>query len=494
MASADGSSAVGDSSCSAARSTSTPLVKVAPARTSATRWGVLTARQRPWAAWMSLNAIASPAARLPGPRVTLVRCRTVAKVDSGSWCAGGSSARPGSRRTRAAPRCRPRPSRPPWGTSRRRRRRTPGWPAVHGLCLRHPRSLRGACARRAARTSAWRTGRCQPCGTSSAAARCRGRPRAAHPRTPARRRPRRAPGPASPDAWHHEQVGPGLHRLPVAVSEGESSLRPSARTPISTSRHNVASSSRMLTRIGVGPHVDVVDCGQIPCGEGLLLRLPGLRQPRHRRRGQPRRRPQELPQRWHEVQRGQAMQVEQRQHLRHLRRAPAPRRQDRGGELHPLTSLVDALVVHPRRHHLDRPRRGAHRARHRVAVADHQPVTLLIELVGVGVDVGRDLGLQRRRQHPPRTLTRQHIEHRPRRLRRALPAIRADLSCDYREHGRALPTSVAAPVLLESSQDHREGTPLTRQIHMFRALLRRTPALAATPRNGRRRGTCAMRP
>ena len=31
---------------------------------------------------MSLNAIANPATREPGPLVTLVRCRTVAKVDS----------------------------------------------------------------------------------------------------------------------------------------------------------------------------------------------------------------------------------------------------------------------------------------------------------------------------------------------------------------------------------------------------------------------------
>src|ERR1041385_307642 len=61
---------------------SLPLVKVAPARTRATRWGAFTARQRSCAAWMSLNAIASPAAREPGPLVTLVRCRTVAKVDS----------------------------------------------------------------------------------------------------------------------------------------------------------------------------------------------------------------------------------------------------------------------------------------------------------------------------------------------------------------------------------------------------------------------------
>jgi hypothetical protein len=32
---------------------------------------------------MSLNAIASPAARDPGPRVIFVRCRTAAKVDLG---------------------------------------------------------------------------------------------------------------------------------------------------------------------------------------------------------------------------------------------------------------------------------------------------------------------------------------------------------------------------------------------------------------------------
>src|SRR3954471_4449443 len=55
-------------------------MKVAPARTRATRCGPLTARQRSCAASISLNAIASPAARDPGPRVTFVRCRTVANV------------------------------------------------------------------------------------------------------------------------------------------------------------------------------------------------------------------------------------------------------------------------------------------------------------------------------------------------------------------------------------------------------------------------------
>src|SRR4029453_18452676 len=64
------------------RSTSTPLSNLAPARTSATRCGPLTARQRSWAASSSLKAIASPAALEPGPLVTRVRSRTEAKVDS----------------------------------------------------------------------------------------------------------------------------------------------------------------------------------------------------------------------------------------------------------------------------------------------------------------------------------------------------------------------------------------------------------------------------
>ena len=64
------------------RSASLPLSKPAPARTRATRWGAFTARQRACADSMSLNAIARPAAREPGPLVILVRCLTVANVDS----------------------------------------------------------------------------------------------------------------------------------------------------------------------------------------------------------------------------------------------------------------------------------------------------------------------------------------------------------------------------------------------------------------------------
>ena len=39
---------------SSGRSTSLPFLNFAPARTSATRWGALTARQRDWAASISL--------------------------------------------------------------------------------------------------------------------------------------------------------------------------------------------------------------------------------------------------------------------------------------------------------------------------------------------------------------------------------------------------------------------------------------------------------
>ena len=53
--------------------TRTPFSNFAPALTIATRWAELTARQRCCADSMSLNAIAIPAAREPGPLVT--RCR-----------------------------------------------------------------------------------------------------------------------------------------------------------------------------------------------------------------------------------------------------------------------------------------------------------------------------------------------------------------------------------------------------------------------------------
>jgi hypothetical protein len=45
-----------------------------------------------------------------------------------------------------------------------------------------------------------------------------------------------------------------------------------------------------------------------------------------------------------------------------------------------------------------------------VAVADHQTTAVLVALAGVRVEVRGDLGLQRRREHPPRTVTHDVVD------------------------------------------------------------------------------------
>ena len=69
-----------------------------------------------------------------------------------------------------------------------------------------------------------------------------------------------------------------------------------------------------------------------------------------------------------------------------------------------------------------------------VAVADHQPVAVLVADVGVPLNVRGDLGLQRRREHPAGTVADQLVEQRHRRRL----FLRALLT-NYREHyGRSL--------------------------------------------------------
>jgi hypothetical protein len=80
-------------------------------------------------------------------------------------------------------------------------------------------------------------------------------------------------------------------------------------------------------------------------------------------------------------------------------------------ELHPLTgSRIDPSVVHPRPDDLNLADPGGDGAGRGVAVADHQPVTVLVDQLGVAGDVGLDLGLQRHRQHPPGALAKQLIQ------------------------------------------------------------------------------------
>jgi len=213
----------------------------------------------------------------------------------------------------------------------------------------------------------------------------------------------------------------------------------------------------------IDPQIHVVHLGQRASGEGAGLILPLLCQPGHRRTGQAGSRADELLQRGHEIPRRQPMQVQQRQHLRDLRRLTRPRRQDRPGEPAPRPAhLIDSLVVDPRRTHRHRTCRCRHVTGLVVAVADHQPAAILIDLVDMSVDVGGDLALQRRRQHLPSTLAGQLIEHRPADRGRGVPVGLRPL-VNYGKHGVPSRTSAPTPVLITAtwtSDLPREGAPL----------------------------------
>jgi hypothetical protein len=66
-------------------------------------------------------------------------------------------------------------------------------------------------------------------------------------------------------------------------------------------------------------------------------------------------------------------------------------------------------------------------------------VTILIDLLGMCVDVGRHLRLQGDREHLPRSLAHDLIEHRTARL------VGLGLVVDYFEHGRTFPTGAPTP-------------------------------------------------
>jgi hypothetical protein len=74
-----------------------------------------------------------------------------------------------------------------------------------------------------------------------------------------------------------------------------------------------------------------------------------------------------------------------------------------------------------------------------VAVADHQPVTDGVELVGVRLDVGDDLGLQRDRQHLPRPVADDLIDQRGGAADRGALIAAVELLGNYAEHGSYLP-------------------------------------------------------
>jgi hypothetical protein len=107
------------------------------------------------------------------------------------------------------------------------------------------------------------------------------------------------------------------------------------------------------------------------------------------------------------------VQVQDREHLGHLRRPSGVRRQDPRAEPLALTFLIDALVVDLRRADRDRPRADRHAPLPRTTITDDQPLAVLIDLLRERGNVLLNLGLERRRDHPTRTLTREIIERDP---------------------------------------------------------------------------------
>jgi hypothetical protein len=86
----------------------------------------------------------------------------------------------------------------------------------------------------------------------------------------------------------------------------------------------------------------------------------------------------------------------------------------RRGKPLPLMSIgVDTAVVDPRRPNADRPRGGQNVALVVKAIAHHQTPAVLVDLITELVDIGGDLGGQRRREHLPGAVADDLIEQRP---------------------------------------------------------------------------------
>lgn len=161
---------------------------------------------------------------------------------------------------------------------------------------------------------------------------------------------------------------------------------------------------------------------------------------------------EELGQRGPEIRGRQAVQVKQRQHLGDPRRLPRPGGQDRRSEPLPLPGdRIDPLVIDPRLPDRHRTRRRGHLSRLVVSVADHPPVSVLVDLVGERLDVGGDLRLQRRGQHLHELIQRHPVAPRGRAPLRTIwsindpPAGSLEASASWTTLSMDVPSRTDAP-------------------------------------------------
>jgi hypothetical protein len=280
--------------------------------------------------------------------------------------------------------------------------------------------------------------------------------------------PRKAPATAQRAVAHHhhrrahapaaqvtQQLGPRLGRLALTVGDRHEFL---GAVSTYTDDDQAAQPPVLQAQIevdAVSPAVHVVPVGQVPRQERLPFGLPLGGQPGDHRGRQAGRGAEERLQRRHEVQARQSMQVQQRQHLGHLGAAPTPSGQDLAVELHPLAGGgVQAAVVHPRADHLDLADPGGEAARRGVPVADHQPVAVLVDQLGVRGQVGLHLGLQRSGQHPAGTLAEQLVQ--------VGGQLGPCLLVNHDTQHRGVPSSPAFTAPTPSQQVRVEGTPRSR--------------------------------
>jgi hypothetical protein len=237
-----------------------------------------------------------------------------------------------------------------------------------------------------------RRARCRSCATNSAAPWCRERRRGSPSRTQRPVADREHRGGHAAAFAVAQQVSPRRTRLAEPVGHGDQLLGRVGAHPDHHQQAHVVLLEANLEVDPVDPHLHVVDLGQRPGGEraGVVLPLPG--QPGIVAADNPWLVPGTAPtpgrSRWWTGHADTAAATP-----RHLRRLPCPGGQDRRRKPASLPGgLVDALVVDPRRPHRDRAGRGGHLPLGVVAVANHQPLPVHIDLAGMDLDVGGHLG------------------------------------------------------------------------------------------------------
>src|SRR5690606_4649407 len=173
----------------------------------------------------------------------------------------------------------------------------------------------------------------------------------------------------------------------------------------SAENHQCAETILFQTNVEVNtirPDIDVVAIAQVPRAERLVLVHPARQQLADVARRQAGRfLSEERLQRLLEIARRQTAQIQDRQHLGHLRRASHVRRQNRTREALSASIAVHSSVVDSRRRDLDRTRPYGHLPRLRPAVTHHEGMSAIVALITMPLEVRRYFSIESRDQHLP---------------------------------------------------------------------------------------------